>query len=109
MGKKRKMPIKSLNMKISKNTKMPFFLISQGLLTPKIMFLGQKLCSVARIQRHDRHTDRYESGNCGHLFRVSGVFPSTYHQGSAQLTMKLHFSMTRFLRWPPFHKILDLK
>ena len=32
----------------------------------------------------DRQTDRHESDYCGHLFRVSGVFPSTYHQGSAQ-------------------------
>ena len=31
-----------------------------------------------------RHTDTHESDCCGHPFRVSGVFPSTYHQGSAQ-------------------------
>ena len=38
------------------------------------------LCSP----RTDTQTDRYESDYCGHPFRVSGAFPSTYHQGSAQ-------------------------
>ena len=49
------MPIKSVKMKISKNKKMPFCLMSQGSLDPKIRFLGQKVCSVARVQT-DRHT-----------------------------------------------------
>ena len=39
-------------MKISKNKKMRFFLMSQGSLDPKIKFLCQKVCSVARV-----HTD----------------------------------------------------
>ena len=65
-------------MEISK--KMRFFLMSQGSINPKIRFLGQKVCSVAHL-----HTGRHESDYCGHPFRVSGVFPSTYHQGSAQL------------------------
>ena len=43
------MPIKSVKMKISKNKKMYFFLMSQELLNQKIRFLGQKLCSVARV------------------------------------------------------------
>ena len=43
-------------MKISKNKKKLFFLMSQGSLDPKIRFLGQKVCSVARAQT-DRHTD----------------------------------------------------
>ena len=60
-----------------------FFLMSQGSLNPKIRFLGQKVCTAAR-ERTDGHTDRHESDYCGHPFRVSGVFPSTYHQGSAQ-------------------------
>ena len=47
------MPIKSVKMKISKNKKMRFFLMSQGSLDPKIRFIGQKVCSVARV-----HTDR---------------------------------------------------
>ena len=44
------MPIKSVKMKISKNKKMRFYLMSQGSLDPKIRFLGQKVCSVARMQ-----------------------------------------------------------
>ena len=51
------MPIKSVKMKISKNKKMRFFLMSQGSLDPKIRFIGQKVCSVARVQT-DTHTDR---------------------------------------------------
>ena len=35
-------------MKISKNKKMCFFLMSQGSLNPKIRFLGQKMCSVVQ-------------------------------------------------------------
>ena len=31
--------------------------MSQGSLDPKITFLGQKVCSAARVQT-DRHTDR---------------------------------------------------
>ena len=44
------MPIKSVKMKISKNKKMCFFLMSQGSLNPKIRYLGQKVCSVACVQ-----------------------------------------------------------
>ena len=44
-------------MKISKNKKLRFFVMSQGSFYPKIRFLGQKMCSVARLQT-DRHTDR---------------------------------------------------
>ena len=72
------MPIKSVKMKISKNKKMRFFLMSQGSLDPKIRFIGQKVCSVARVQT-DRQTHRHESEYRGHPFRVSGMFPSTYH------------------------------
>ena len=42
------MPIKSVKMKISKNKKKYFFLMSQGSFNPKIRFLGQKVCPVAR-------------------------------------------------------------
>ena len=49
------MPIKSVKMKISKNKKMRFFLMSQGSLNPKIRFLGQKVWPVACAQTH-RHT-----------------------------------------------------
>ena len=59
--------------------------MSRGSLNPKIRFLAQKLWSVARVQRHTHtQTDRHESEYWGHPFRVSGFFPSTYHQGSAQ-------------------------
>ena len=44
------MNIKSVKMKIKKNKKMHFFLISQGSLNPKIRFIGRKVCSVARVQ-----------------------------------------------------------
>ena len=90
------MPIKSVKMKISKNKKMRFFLISQGSLNPKIRFLGQNVCSVAWLQtdrqthrQTDRHTDRHESEYRGHPYRVSGIFPSTYHQGSVQYGREL--------------------
>ena len=46
------------------------------------------LCSP-HIDRHTgRQTHTHESDYCGHPFRVSGVFPSTYHQGSAQYGQK---------------------
>ena len=81
------MPIKSVKMEKSKNKKKSFFLMSQGSLDPKIRFIGQKVCSVARVQTHrhtDRHTDRHESEYRGHPFRVSGISPSTCHKGSVQ-------------------------
>ena len=53
--------------------------MSQGSFSPKTRFLGQKVCSVARLQ-----TDTHESEYRGHPFRVSGIFPSTYHQESVQ-------------------------
>ena len=59
--------------------------MSQGSLIPKIRSLGQK---VARISTHT-HTDRDESEYRGHPFRVSGMFPSTYHQGSAQQSCEI--------------------
>ena len=58
------MPIKSVKMKISKNKKMRFFLMSQGSLDPKITFLCQKVCSVA-----DRQTHRHESEYRGEQFQ----------------------------------------
>ena len=81
------MSIKSVKMKISKNKKMRFFLMSQGSLDPKIRFIGQKVFSVTRVQTDghtDTQTDRHESEYRGHPFRVSGNVPSTYHQGSVQ-------------------------
>ena len=70
-------------MKISKNKKNCFFLMSQGPLDPKIRFIGQKVCSVARGQTH-RHESEYRGHP--HPFSVLGIFPSAYHQGSVQQT-----------------------
>ena len=72
--KKWKIAIKSVKMKILKNKKMCFPKITQ-----LIRFLGQKVCPVARSQTE----------HCEHPFMVSGFFPSTYHQGSAQKLKKL--------------------
>ena len=48
-------------MKISKNKKTRFFLMSQGSFNPRIQknrFLSQKVCPVARLQTHThRQTD----------------------------------------------------
>ena len=56
------------------------------------------LCSPRTDGQTDIHTDtqtdRHECEYRGHPFRVSGIFPSTYHQGSVQY----HFSMK-----PPPH------
>ena len=84
--KNRKMPIKNVKIKILKNKKMRFFLMSQGSLDPKIWFLGQKVCSVARgrmdTQTHTKlNTEDTLSG-------FSNCF-STYHQGSVQQTGRL--------------------
>ena len=43
-------------MKISKNKKMRFFLMSQGSLNLKIRLLGEKVCSVACVQTHTKVT-----------------------------------------------------
>ena len=54
--------------------------MSQGSLYPKITFLCQKVCSVAREQT-DTHTRKWIQMT---PFRDSGIYPSTYHQGSVQ-------------------------
>ena len=44
-----------------------------------------KSCAQQPTYRHTHrhtHTVRHENDYCGHPFRVSGGFPSTYHQGS---------------------------
>ena len=42
--------------------------------------------SIARF-----HTDTHESKYRGHPFRISGIFPSTYHRGSVQYEHKPWF------------------
>ena len=49
------MPIKSVKMKISKNKKMYFFLMSERSFTAKIRSPGPKMCPVAWLHT-DRHT-----------------------------------------------------
>ena len=79
-------------MKISKNKKMRFFLMSQGSLDPKITFLCQKVCSVARVQT-DTQTHRHTDTKVNTEDTFSGfqdfLLPSTYHQGSVQNKLRL--------------------
>ena len=62
-------------MKISKNKKCVgfFFVMSLGSFNIRIWFLVKR-CALCP------QTDTHESDYRGHPFRVSGVFPSTYHQ-----------------------------
>ena len=75
---------------------MHFFLMSQGSFNPKIRFLGQKVCPVARVQTDGpKSTEGILSGfqdffihpiirdwpNRGH---ISGVNHSTYNQVAVQ-------------------------
>ena len=84
-----KMVLKIPFFKISKNKKMRFFLMSQGSFSPKIRFLGQKVCSVARTHtfwvkmalkitsrtQTDRQTDRQTRKWIQRTpFQVSGFF-----------------------------------
>ena len=67
------MPIKSVKMKILKNKKMRFFLMSQGPLNQKIRFLGQKVCPVGCW-----HTDGHTEWLLWAPFQGFMIFPSTY-------------------------------
>ena len=55
--KNRKMSIKRVKIKFRKKN-IRFFLISQGSFNPKIRFLGQKVCPVARPQTGNPQTIR---------------------------------------------------
>ena len=70
-------------MKISKNKKMCFSM-SQGYHSTKKLGSQAKRCTLQVVHgRTDTQTDRMTMYS-GYPFRVSGVFPSTHHQGSAQ-------------------------
>ena len=84
------MPVKSVQMKISKNNSH-----DPRIVQPKNQLPRPK--GVPYSPRKDRQTDTHththththrqtdtQGDYCGHPFRVSGFFPSTYHQGSAQ-------------------------
>ena len=67
------MPIKDAKMFFffSKNKNMRYFLISQGSLNPKIRFLGQKVCRVARAQTDRLTTEGILSGFQDFSFNLS--------------------------------------
>ena len=46
------------------------------------------------------HMHQCESENRGHTFRVSGTFPSIYHQGAVQLLLCSNFLLNVFLKGP---------
>ena len=70
------MTIKWVKIKISKDKKMRLFLMSQGSLNPEIRFLGQKMCSVARVQTDTKvNTEDTLSG-------FQEFFVQLYHQGA---------------------------
>ena len=82
------MTIKSVKMKISKNKKnfvshVPRIILPKNQV-PRSNDVPYRLFTDGRTDGHT-HTHR-QSDYCGHLFRVSGFFPSIYHQGLAQFT-----------------------
>ena len=96
------MPIKSVKMKILKNKKKClFFLMSQGSLNPKIRFLDQKVCPVARV-RTDRRT--YTKVNTGStLFKFQDFFLQPFIKdrpnNSVQLGVGMNDTYTFYSRY----------
>ena len=78
LHKNRKMAIKIVKKENFEKWKKQFLPHVPRITQPKNKVPRSKgmLCSPS--------TDTHESGYCGHPFKVSGIFPSTYHQGSAQ-------------------------
>ena len=66
--------------------------MSQGSLNPQIRFLGQKVFPVPCLRTDTQTCTQTDTQNyyCGHPFGVSGFYPSTYHQGSAQKYIARH-------------------
>ena len=62
--------------------------------------LGSPVTHTHTHTRTHTQTHTHESDYCGQPFRVSGVFPSTYHQGSAKKKKKkkAHASLDFFLK-----------
>ena len=81
--------------------------MSQGSLNQRIRFLGQKVCSVARVQT-DRQTDTKVNTE-DTLSGFQELFLSTYHQGSVQ--KKAHASLdvmrNKFLFWNGLMSFID--
>ena len=87
-------------MEFSKNVKSLQFPMVQGSLNPNIIFLHEKLWPVAWKQKNTSVIEgknrkmpikgikmkisKNKKMNRGHPFTVSGIFLSTYHQGSVQ-------------------------
>ena len=78
--------------------KQKFFLMSQGSFNPKNQVPRSKgvLCSLV--------THRHESEYSGHPFRVSGIYPSTYHQGSIQQVNLRHLNTDLSSAWIHQHR-----
>ena len=88
------MPIKSIKMKISKNKKKYVSFSCPKDHSTKKLGSQVKRCD---LQPANGRTDTHESENRGHPFRVSGVFPSTYDQGSAQQKQVIQWRSCRNL------------
>ena len=61
--------------------------LSLTLCVPVLLLVCLFACPSMSRQTHrqaDRQRDTQDSGDRGHPFRVSGLFPSTYHQGAVQ-------------------------
>ena len=72
-------------MNISKNKKMRFFIMSQGSFNPKNRFLGQNVCSVARVQTHRQTGTKVNTED-----RVSGFFLQPIIKDRSNIGKRLH-------------------
>ena len=93
--------------KFRKTKKMCFFLMSQGSFSPKISFLGQKVCSVARAQT-DRQTREWKQRTPFQGFRI--VFKFSFNLSSRSgpimtphVSTTLHYMATFFAKPCNYH------
>ena len=77
------MLIERVKMNISKKKKGVSFSCSKDPSTQKLASYVKR-CALPPTHTHVE-TDRLKSENRGYPFRVSGIFPATYHQGAALL------------------------